>query len=82
MLEQHNHDIGEGRIGEYEEEEEGIVCPRFPHLNFCPIPDEADLSEARLIEVYQDIYIGGFKTGLALKKLLSAGITHVLNVTA
>lgn len=28
--------IGEGRLDEYGEEEEDIVCLRFPHLSFCP----------------------------------------------
>lgn len=27
--------INEGRLEEYEEDEDGIVCPRFPHLDFC-----------------------------------------------
>ncbi|EAR97890.2 dual specificity phosphatase domain protein (macronuclear) [Tetrahymena thermophila SB210] len=76
--------LGEGRIGEYGEEEENITCARFPHLSFCAceIQCQTAIKEIQLLEVYPGIYLGNFTHGLGIKKLLLKGVTHILNVTA
>eukprot|EP00825_Cyclidium_porcatum_P001483 TRINITY_DN10680_c0_g2_i2.p1 TRINITY_DN10680_c0_g2~~TRINITY_DN10680_c0_g2_i2.p1 ORF type:complete len:363 (-),score=84.25 TRINITY_DN10680_c0_g2_i2:227-1315(-) len=74
----------DGRIGLYEEEEENIVCARFPHLDFCACQPSCiqQISSLEFKQAVSNLYIGNFVSGLATKKLLSLGITHILNLTA
>ncbi|CAD8172813.1 unnamed protein product [Paramecium pentaurelia] len=74
--------IGEGRLDEYGEEEEDIVCLRFPHLSFCPYNYQSQLKETLFVEIQPGIYLCGFAMGLWTKFLLQKAVTNVLNLTS
>ncbi|KAM3141291.1 hypothetical protein pb186bvf_006676 [Paramecium bursaria] len=74
--------IGEGRTDEYGEEEEEVVCLRFPHLTFCPFNYQAQVKDTLFQEILDNIYVCGFAVGLTTKFLLIKGITNILNVTS
>ena len=67
----------------YNGEEEGIICGRFPHMDMCAC--DVDCSEAipdiTLMEVYSGIYMGPFQAGFKTAELIEANVTHILNVT-
>ena len=65
------------------EEEDGLVCGRFPHLNICTcdVDCAVAIKQISLIEVYENIFMGNFQAGFKTKDLIDAGITHILNVT-
>jgi len=71
-----------GRFAEYRNEEEDIVCARFPHLKFCMCQMTKHLHEYVPEEIVPGVYIGYFYSTLNTKKLLELGITHVLNVSS
>ena len=53
----------EAREGvEYEGDEEGIICGRFPHLEVCAceVNSAVALKEINLFQVYPGIYMGPF----------------------
>lgn len=65
----------------YQNEEESLVCPRFPHLNECDEDMTNDLNDFHLIEVHEGIYMGPFDSGFKTKELIDSGVTHILDVT-
>lgn len=75
-----------GRYAEYRNDEENLICPRFPHLKFddsaidgMPIkPVSTYVPE----EVVKGVFLGNFYTALNIKCLLELGVTHVLNLSS
>ena len=63
----------------YNGEDESVICPRFPHLDYCAC--DLDISDIMLIEVYNGIFMGPFHTAFKTGELIEAGVTHILNVT-
>ena len=59
----------------------GLFSYRFPHLDFQPEQHQFN-PDSSPICILPNLYIGDFNAGLATKKLLALGITHILNVTA
>ena len=63
----------------YSGEEDQVVCPRFPHNDFCGC--DVDIRDISLIEVYDGIYMGPLNSAFKTGELIDAGVTHILNVT-
>ena len=63
----------------YRGEEEQIICPRFPHLDFCGCDN--NINDISLIEVFDGIYMGPLQSAFKTGELIDAGVTHILNVT-
>jgi len=61
-LQQHANQIEritqEGRLEEYEGEEDNIVCGRFPHLKFCCCEKSSMQNLVSPTEIVSNIYIG------------------------
>jgi len=74
--------LEKGRFAEYKNEEEDIICARFPHLKFCSCQMQKHLYEYVPREIVRGVFIGEFFVALNTKKLLEAGITHILNVSS
>ena len=57
-------DSKSGRMvaAEYQDDEEDIICARFPHLDVCACEISSDiaLKEINLFQVYPGIYMGPF----------------------
>lgn len=64
----------EGRLGEYNNEEDGITCARFPHLKFYGVSPDDLVSPT---EIVSNIFIGPLEATLNTKELLRLGITHI-----
>lgn len=68
---------------EYENEEDEIVCGRFPHLDVCAcdISCEHALKEINLFQVYPGIYMGPYQSAFKTQELIEKGVTHILNAS-
>ena len=68
---------------EYENDEDELICARFPHLDVCAcdISCELALKEINLFQVYPGIYMGPFQAAFKTKDLIEKGVTHILNVS-
>lgn len=68
---------------EYENEEDEIICGRFPHLDVCAcdISCEHALKEINLFQVYPGIYMGPYQSAFKTQELIEKGVTHILNVS-
>ena len=68
---------------EYENDEDEVVCGRFPHLDVCAcdISCQIALKEINIFEVYPGIYMGPYQSAFKTQELIEKGITHILNVS-
>jgi protein-tyrosine phosphatase len=68
---------------EYENEEDEIVCGRFPHLDVCvcDISCEHALKEINLFQVYPGIYMGPYQSAFKTQDLIEKGVNHILNAS-
>lgn len=68
---------------EYENEEDEIICGRFPHLDVCAcdISCEHALKEINLFQVYPGIYMGPYQSAFKTQELIEKGVTHILNAS-
>lgn len=67
----------------YQNEEENIMCGRFPHLTYCgcKYPCSITLNRIKPILAIDHIYTGPIECAFKTKELLSLKITHILNVS-
>jgi protein-tyrosine phosphatase len=67
----------------YQQEDENVVCGRFPHLDICACEYNCQetIGDISLYEVYNGIFMGPFQAGFKTGELIQAGVTHILNVT-
>lgn len=67
----------------YNDEEEEIVCGRFPHMDVCACDIQCSLAlnEINLFEVYDGILMGPYQASFKTKQLVDMGVTHILNVS-
>ena len=70
-------------IVEYENDEDELVCGRFPHLDVCAceISCQIALKEINLFQVYPGIFMGPYQSSFKTQDLIEKGVTHVLNVS-
>jgi len=68
---------------EYENDEDELICGRFPHLDVCAcdISCAIALKEINLFEVYPGIFMGPYQSAFKTQDLIEKGITHILNVS-
>ena len=74
---------GAGQVVEYENDEDELVCGRFPHLMVCAcdISCYIALKEINLFQVYPGIYMGPYQSAFKTQDLIEKGVTHILNVS-
>ena len=67
----------------YQNEEENILCGRFPHLTYCgcKYPCAITLTRIKPILIIDHIYVGPIECAFKTKELLSLKITNILNVS-
>ena len=65
------------------DEENGLVCGRFPHMQICACDIQCSiaLSEINLFEVYPGILMGPYQAAFKTKQLIEMGVTHIVNAT-
>lgn len=68
---------------QYNNEEDEIVCGRFPHLNYCgcTIPCSLIMNKIEPIEIIENLYSGPIECAFKTKELLGLKITHILNLS-
>ena len=68
---------------EYENDEDELVCGRFPHLDVCAcdISCNIALKEINLFQVYPGIYMGPYQSSFKTADLIEKGVTHILNAS-
>jgi len=67
----------------YQNEEEDILCGRFPHLSYCgcKYPCAITLNRIKPILITDHIYVGPIECAFKTKELLALKITNILNVS-
>jgi protein-tyrosine phosphatase len=67
----------------YNNEEDEILCGRFPHLNYCgcEYPCSLLLNKISPIDFSDQIFVGPIESAYKTKELLKNKITHILNLS-
>jgi len=70
-------------VVEYDNDEDELVCGRFPHLMVCAcdISCYIALKEINLFQVYPGIYMGPYQAAFKTQELIEKGVTHILNAS-
>jgi hypothetical protein len=63
----------------YQGDEDGVVCQRFPHMDFCLCGDPAPFAA---VEVKPRLFLSDFGSAMQTRELLALGVTHVLNLSS
>lgn len=73
----------EDKKKQYNNEEDLIVCGKFPHLNYCgcKFPCSLIMSKIQPIEVFENLFGGPIECAYKTKELLGKKITHILNLS-